>query len=60
MLNPVDTQGNMDVQVGLGAGFWIFLAILLIVIVLAYSGKLHKIAENATDTAMEEVARFTH
>jgi hypothetical protein len=52
----MDWQGNMGVQVQLGTGFWIFLTILVIGLLLWRVGALPKIKKATTDAFMQEFA----
>jgi hypothetical protein len=44
----MDWQGNVSMQVETGPAFWLFLAVVVIVLVLWYTGYLSKIKDTAT------------
>jgi Sec-independent protein translocase protein TatA len=52
----MDWQGNMGVQVQIGTGFWIFLTILVVALLVWRSGLLPKVKKATADAFKEEFA----
>ena len=48
--------GNMGVQVQLGTGFWVFLTVLVVGLLLWRSGMMPKVKKATTDAFMQEFA----
>jgi hypothetical protein len=41
----MDWQGNVDMQVEIGTAFWLFLIVVILALILWYSGYLSKVKD---------------
>jgi hypothetical protein len=51
----MDWQGNVDMQVEIGTAFWLFLIVVILALILWYSGYLSKVK----DTIMNSSPAFS-